>query len=223
MDGKAEMGVKTKIVGWVKTLCVQDKQSAARDKWKPPNQGRTTPSPRSRSAGRHEALPVPTCPTLQLHRLLAPLLHQEPLLFTHSHGSLSLQGHLREVRPFFKTEFKCYLLSSRPLAPKHCGFSSAVAFIMTSLFDWRLFPCLLNEMKISFKKPIPSLSIFVSPQWLAQCRAYGRCLSMFCVKLNWLYQNSTPSNECTYNTHDELTRHDLVLMECKGMSWHSGG
>lgn len=74
-----------------------------------PHQGRTTPGPRSRSAGRRQALPVPTRPALQRHPLLALLLHlgsSSLCSFAHSHRGFSSQGHLHKVCPFCKTEFR---------------------------------------------------------------------------------------------------------------------
>lgn len=69
-NGKVEIRANTKVVGWVKTLCVHEEPSAA-VKWRPPNQGRTTPRHRSRAVGRHQALPFPSCPALWLRRLHA--------------------------------------------------------------------------------------------------------------------------------------------------------
>lgn len=156
------MRVKTKVVGWVKALCAQEEQSAAREKWEPPHQGSTTPGPRSRSAGRHQTLPVPTCPTLELHPLLALLLHLESsslCSFAHSHGALSFQGHLHKVRPFCTTEFRWelppHLLSfgSKTLRFQLCGgIYHAFPFVIVRCF----FVSYSHEIKILFKQPTPS-------------------------------------------------------------------
>lgn len=147
------------------------------------------------------------------------------LLLIHTVPSPSRATCIKCVHSVRPSSDGSYLLSSYPLAPKHFGFSSVVAFIMTSLFWLYVVSLSLTHMKLKYylNSPPPRVSISVSPLWRVQCRAHGRCLLIFCVKLNRLYWNNTPSQWIYLQQTLPSPSHDLLLMECKEMSLHSGG
>lgn len=202
------MTVKTKVVGWVKTSGVQvEQQSAARERWEPPHQGRTTPGPRSRSADGHQTLLFPhALPFNSINCLLFFSIWGLPafaLLLIHTMPSPSRATCIQCIHSVRPSSDGSYLLSSYPLAPKHFGFSSVVAFIMTSLFWLYIVFLSLTYIKLKhyLNSPPPSVSVSVSPLWQVQCRTRGRCLLIFCVKLTWLYWTTLLLNGFTYNKH----------------------
>lgn len=213
---------KTKIIGWVNTLCVHKEQPAAMEKWKPPNQGWTAPRHVSRSVASIKSSLFPHALCRLLTILLIELESSSPYASAlGSHSSLSLQDDLHKEHPFSQTKFKC----SYSLAPKHFGFSSVI-----TLFDWGLFPCLLREI-ITFGKPIPALSSSVSPCDQHSSEHVEDASELFYkMKLALLEQGSFLMNLLLNNTMTSpkrqlasLRSHDLLLMECKKISLYSNG
>lgn len=178
---------------------MQEAQSAAGEKWEPPI--REEP-PLGLGHGQRAGVKPSLFPHAlhfnAIHSLLFFSIWGLPafaLLLIHTVASPPRATCIWCVHSVRPSSDGSHLLCAYPLAPKHFGFSSVGAFIMTSLFRLYVVSLSLTHMKLKYylNSPPHRVSISVSALWRAQCRAHGRCLVIFCVKLNRLYWNNTAS------------------------------
>lgn len=177
---------------------MQEAQSAAGEKWEPPI--REEP-PLGLGHGQRAGVKPSLFPHAlhfnAIHSLLFFSIWGLPafaLLLIHTVPSPPRATCIWCVHSVRPSSDGSHLLSAYPLAPKHFGFSCGGIY---HDFPFSIVRCFFvsysHEIKILFKQPTPRVSISVSPLWRAQCRAHGRCLVIFCVKLNRLYWNNTAS------------------------------
>lgn len=176
---------------------MQEAQSAAGEKWEPPI--REEP-PLVLGDGQRAGVKPSLFPHAlhfnAIHSLLFFSIWALPafaLLFIHTVPSPPRATCIWCVHSVRPSSDGSHLLGAYPLAPKHFGFSCGGIYHDFPFSIVRCFSVSYMKLKYYLNSPPPRVSISVSALWRAQCRAHGRCLVIFCVKLNRLYWNNTPS------------------------------